>query len=112
MDIKKGDTVEIISGSDRGKRGVVLRVLPKENRVVVEGVNLAKKHTRQNKQTGSGSSIKGGKVEFPAPIHASNVMVVCPKCDQLTRVVRRAEEERRRRYCRACEAPLDGAGSK
>jgi large subunit ribosomal protein L24 len=110
VDIKKGDTVEIISGPDRGRRGLVLRVVPKEDRVVVEGVNLAKKHTRQNTQTGSGSSIKGGTVEFPAPIHISNVMVVCPKCDQATRVGRRVEDDRRRRYCKSCDSPLDAAG--
>ena len=110
MDIKKGDTVEILSGSDRGKRGLVLRVLPKAERLVVEGINLAKKHTRQNTRTGSGSSIKGGLVEFPAPLHVSNVMVVCPKCDKPTRVSRRAEEEHRRRYCKSCDSPLDAAG--
>jgi large subunit ribosomal protein L24 len=109
VDIKKGDTVEILTGSDRGKRGIVLRALPKEDRVVVEGVNLHKKHTRQTTQTGSGSSIKGGLVEFPAPIHISNVMLVCPKCDQATRVTRRAGEERRGRFCKSCDNPLDPA---
>ena len=110
MDIKKGDTVEIISGSDRGKRGVVLRALPKEDRIVVEGINLRKKHTRQTTQTGSGSSIKGGTVEFPAPVHVSNAMLVCPKCDRLTRVTRRTGEEHYRRYCKSCDNPLDAAG--
>jgi large subunit ribosomal protein L24 len=109
VDIKKGDTVEILTGSDRGKRGIVLRALPKEDRVVVEGVNLHKKHTRQTTQTGSGSSIKGGLVEFPAPIHISNIMLVCPKCDQATRVTRRAGEERRGRFCKSCDNPLDPA---
>jgi large subunit ribosomal protein L24 len=104
VDIKKGDTVEIISGSDRGKRGVVLRALPKEDRIVVEGINLRKKHTRQTTQTGSGSSIKGGTVEFPA------AMLVCPKCDRLTRVTRRTGEEHYRRYCKSCDNPLDAAG--
>ena len=108
MDIKKGDTVEIISGSDRGRRGVVLRSLPKEERIVVEGINLHKKHTRQSTPTGSGSSIKGGTVEFPAPINVSNVMLVCPRCDRLTRVTRRTGE-RRRRYCKSCDNPLDAA---
>jgi large subunit ribosomal protein L24 len=109
VDIKKGDTVEILTGSDRGKRGVVLRALPKDSRVVVEGINLRKKHTRQTTQTGSGSSIKGGTVEFPAPIHVSNVMLVCPKCDQATRVTRRAGEERAGRFCKSCDNPLDPA---
>jgi len=112
VDIKKGDTVEILSGSDRGKRGIVLRTLPKEDRVVVEGINLQKKHTRQTAQTGSGGSIKGGSVEFPAPLHVSNVMLVCPKCDQATRVTRRAGEERQGRFCKSCDNPLDSAGKK
>jgi len=110
VDIKKGDTVEILSGSDRGKRGLVLRVVPKAERVVVEGINLRKKHTRKTTQTGSGHSIKGGAVEFPAPLHVSNVMLVCPKCDKATRVTRRAGEERRGRFCKSCDAPLDPAG--
>jgi large subunit ribosomal protein L24 len=109
VDIKKGDTVEILSGSDRGKRGVVLRTLPKEDRVVVEGMNLHKKHTRQTTQTGSGTALKGGTVEFPAPLHVSNVMLVCPKCDQATRVVRRRDNTGHRRYCKSCDNPLDAA---
>ena len=107
MDIKKGDTVEVLSGSDRGTRGVVLRAMPKEERLVVEGVNLQKKHSRQQKQTGSGHAIKGGTVEFPAPIHISNVALVCPKCEKLTRVVRHSGEEGRGRFCKSCENPLD-----
>jgi large subunit ribosomal protein L24 len=110
VDIKKGDTVEVLSGSDRGKRGVVLRALPKEEKLVVEGVSLRKKHSRQTKQTGSGRAIKGGTVEFPAPIHISNVMLVCPKCDKLTRVTRRSGENGRVRICKSCENPLDAVG--
>ena len=110
MDIKKGDTVEVLSGGDRGKRGVVLRALPKDEKLVVEGVNLQKKHSKQTKQTGSGRAIQGGTVEFPAPIHISNVMLVCPKCDKLTRAVRRDGEKGRVRICKSCENPLDAAG--
>ncbi len=109
MDIKKGDTVEIISGGDRGKRGIVLRALPKADRVVVEGMNLRKKHTRQTTQTGSGSALKGGTVEFPAPLHVSNVMLVCPKCDKATGVTRRRDDASHRRYCKSCDNPLDAA---
>ena len=109
MDIKKGDTVEIITGGDRGKRGIVLRALPKEDRLVVEGMNLRKKHTRQTTKTGSGSALKGGTVEFPAPLHVSNVMLVCPKCDKATGVTRRRDDTGHRRYCRSCENPLDAA---
>jgi large subunit ribosomal protein L24 len=107
VDIKKGDTVEIISGKDKGKRGQILRSLPKEDRVVVEGINLHKKHTRQNKQTGSGRSIKGGTVEFPAPMHISNVMLVCPKCSEATRVSHTQGGAGARRVCKSCGASLD-----
>lgn len=107
MDIKKGDTVEIISGPDRGKRGLILRAMPKEDTVVVEGLNLRKKHSRQQKSTGAGRSIKGGTLEFPAPVHISNVMLVCPKCSQATRVKRLASEGRSSRMCKSCDSSLD-----
>ena len=80
--IKTGDTVEIITGKDRGKQGRVLRVLPAVNRVVVEGVNMMKRHTRPNPQ----KNIKGGIVEREAAIHASNVMLLDPDTNEATRV--------------------------
>lgn len=107
MDIKKGDTVEVLTGIDRGTRGVVLHAMPKEDRLIVEGVNLQKKHSRQTTQTGSGRAIQGGTVEFPGPIHISNVKLVCPKCEKLTRVVRKSDEKGRARFCKICENPLD-----
>lgn len=107
MDIKKGDTVEVISGKDRGKKGLVLRTLPKEERVVVEGINIHKKHTRQNKQTGSGRTFKGGTVEFPAPMHVSNVMLVCPKCNERSRIRHSPGGEHGGRVCQSCGASID-----
>jgi large subunit ribosomal protein L24 len=107
VDIKKSDTVEIISGPDRGKRGQVLRAMPKADTVVVEGLNLRKKHSRQQKNTGAGRAIKGGTVEFPAPIHISNVMVICPKCSKPTRVKHLAGGGRSVRTCKSCDASLD-----
>ena len=107
MDIKKGDTIEVLTGSDRGSRGIVLHAMPQEERLVVEGINLQKKHSRGTTQTGSGRAIKSGTVEFPAPIHVSNVMLVCPKCEKLTRVVRHSGEAGRGRFCKSCENPLD-----
>jgi large subunit ribosomal protein L24 len=107
VDIRKGDSVEIITGPDRGKRGQVLRAMPKERKVVVEGLNLRKKHSRQQTNTGGGRSLKGGTVEFPAPIHISNVMVICPKCNQPTRVKHLADEGRSVRTCKSCDASLD-----
>ena len=80
--LRKNDTVVVRTGKDRGKRGRVLMVLPEKNRVVIEGVNLIKRHTRPNPQ----KNIKGGIVEREAPIHASNVMLLDPETNQPTRV--------------------------
>jgi large subunit ribosomal protein L24 len=82
MSIRKNDQVIVRAGKDRGKKGRVLSVVPDKNRVVVEGVNLIKRHTRPNPQ----KNIKGGIVEREAAIHASNVMVVDPDTNEPTRV--------------------------
>ncbi len=82
LKIKKGDLVEVIAGKDRGRRGKVLRVDPGRRRVVVEGVNFIKRHTRPNPS----KNIQGGIVEREAPIHVSNVMVVSPESGRPTRV--------------------------
>ena len=82
MKIKKGDTVEVISGKDAGKRGRILKMDPSRERVVIEGVNLIKRHTRPNPQ----KKIQGGIVEREAAIHLSNVMVVSPDSGRRTRV--------------------------
>jgi large subunit ribosomal protein L24 len=81
MTIKKGDQVQIIAGKDRGKRGTVERVLPKEQKVVVAGLNIVKRHLKPSK-----SQPRGGIIEKPAPIHRSNVMPVCPETSKPTRV--------------------------
>ena len=80
--IRKNDTVVVRTGKDRGKRGRVLRVIAEKNRVVVEGVNMIKRHTRPNPQ----KNVKGGIVEREAPIHASNVMLLDPDSNEPTRV--------------------------
>ncbi|MCI0395152.1 MAG: 50S ribosomal protein L24 [Chloroflexi bacterium] len=85
MRIKKGDQVEVIAGNDKGLRGTVQRVLPKENRVVVSGVNIVKKHQRP-RPTGGRTPAQGGIIEFEASIDASNVMLVCPHTGELTRI--------------------------
>ncbi len=89
--IRKGDRVEVITGADKGKRGEVLRVLPKENRAVVQGVRMATKHT---KPTGMGQP--GGIVEIEAPLHLSNLMLVDPKTDKKTRIGFRVLEDGRK----------------
>ena len=105
--IRKGDTVEIISGrlEDKGKRGEVIRVMPEEHRVVVQGVNLRKKHQRQI-QTKT-RSMTPGIVEFEAPVSIANVMLVCPSCSQPTRVGTSRTEDGVQRVCKKCAAKFD-----
>ena len=94
----------VTTGKDRGKRGRVLKVLPEKNRVVVEGVNFIKRHTKPNPQRG----VKGGLVEREAPLHASNVQLVCPDCGRATRIGRRVLGDGRKvRFCRKCEGVVD-----
>jgi large subunit ribosomal protein L24 len=102
--VRKNDNVVVTTGKDRGKRGRVLKVLPDVNRVVVEGINLIKRHTKPNPQR----QIKGGLVEREAPLHASNVQVVCPECGKATRIGRRILGDGRKvRICRKCEGVVD-----
>jgi large subunit ribosomal protein L24 len=102
--IRKNDTVLVIAGKDRGKRGRVLKILPDTNRLVVEGLNLIKRHTKPN----PGKNIKGGIVEREASLHASNVQLVCPECGAQTRVGRKILGDGRKvRICRKCEGVVD-----
>ncbi|MBI4886922.1 MAG: 50S ribosomal protein L24 [Acidobacteria bacterium] len=102
--IRRNDTVVVTAGRDRGKRGRVLRVLPVENRLLVEGVNIIKRHTRPNPQR----NVKGGIVEREAALHASNVQLVCPECGKMTRVGHRMLTDGRKvRFCRKCEGVVD-----
>ena len=102
--VRKNDNVMVTTGKDRGKRGRVLKVLPASNRVVVEGINLIKRHTKPNPQR----QIKGGLVEREAALHASNVQVVCPECGKATRIGRRILGDGRKvRICRKCEGVVD-----
>ncbi|MFO7572985.1 MAG: 50S ribosomal protein L24 [Gaiellaceae bacterium] len=91
MKVKKGDLVQIISGKDRGKRGRVIEARPSERRVLVENLNVAKRHTkprpiRDASRMGGTQIVPGGILEKPAPISVSNVMIVCPVCETPTRV--------------------------
>ena len=102
--IRKNDNVLVTAGKDRGKRGRVLRVLPDKNRLVVEGVNFVKRHTKPNPS----KNVKGGVMEREAALHASNVQLVCPECGAPTRVGRRLLEDGRKvRICRKCEGVVD-----
>ena len=102
--IRKNDNVVVITGKDRGKRGRVLKVAPETNRLIVEGVNVIKRHTKPNPQRG----IKGGVVEREAALHASNVQIVCPECGKPTRVGKKVLGDGRMvRVCRKCEGVVD-----
>ncbi len=105
MKIRKGDQVQVITGreKDRGKRGRVKQVFPRQNRVIVEGVRFVKRHRKPR-----GQMDQGGIIEFEAPIHISNVMLVCPRCKEPTRVgYEFLPEGGKVRICRACGEAVD-----
>ena len=106
--IKKGDTVEVISGKleDKGKRGEVINVMPTVRRVVIQGVNVRTKHKKEV-QTQAGRNINPGRIKFEAPLDISNVMLVCPKCSKATRVAIQRDEAGSHRVCKQCEALID-----
>lgn len=105
--IRKGDTVEVISGNrvDRGRRGEVIKVIPDTHRIVVQGINLRKKH--QSQVQTQGRTITPGIIEFEGSIDISNVMLVCPKCKKPTRVGIQRDEDGVQRVCKSCEALFD-----
>ena len=106
--IRKGDTVEVISGrlEDKGKRGQVINVLLDERRVVVQGVNIRTKHQKQVK-TAAGRNMNPGRIQFEGSIDISNVMLVCPKCKETTRVSVQRVEDGVHRVCKNCQALVD-----
>ena len=101
MKVKKGDNVIVIAGKDKGKKGKVVKSLPKDERVVVEGVNIRKRHVKPRRQ-----GEKGQIIEKPSPIHVSNVMVVCSKCNKPTRIGYKLHKDGKSRICKKCEAVL------
>ena len=105
LSVKKGDNVQVMTGKDAGVTGRVILTIPKDQRVLVEGVNRIKKHTKiTTNQRGAQS---GGIVTQEAPVHVSNVLVVCPACDKPTRVGHRRDEAGKNvRVCRRCDADL------
>lgn len=104
--IKKGDTVEVIAGKDIGERGEVLVVMNKENRVVVNGLNMMKRHERA-RQVGN-QQIPASITDFEAPLHLSNVQLVCPSCDEKTRVGYTTREDGYKvRVCKKCNYEIE-----
>ena len=104
MNIKKGDSVVVIAGKDKGKKGKVLEVSPKTSRVVVEDVNVLTKHRKPRS-----AQDKGGIVKNAKPIDSSNVMVVCPACGKATRIAHKDVDGKKARICKKCGASLDKA---
>ena len=100
--VKKGDTVVVLGGKDRGKQGKVLRVTPSKGTAIVERVNFSKKHTRPNPQ----KNVQGGILEREAPIRMSNLQVICPSCNEPTRTGSHRTAEGSSRFCRKCQAEL------
>jgi large subunit ribosomal protein L24 len=86
LDLAPGDNVVVVAGKDKGKQGQVLRTLPREGKIVVQGVNILKRHTKAGRSAGGNKAIQGGIVDFEAPLDYSNVMLVCPTCSQPTRI--------------------------
>ncbi|MBI4692129.1 MAG: 50S ribosomal protein L24 [Candidatus Terrybacteria bacterium] len=101
MKIKKNDTVKIISGKDRGKTGKVTHAFPKENKIVVEGVNIHKKHTRPKKQ-----GQKGQVIQMPMPIHISNAMIICSNCSKPVRIASKKAGAKKIRVCKKCNGEI------
>ena len=101
MRIKKGDTVKVLSGNDKGKTGEVLEVIPKTEKIIVKGVNVRKKHVKARKQ-----GEESGIIPVECAIHSSKVNVVCPKCGKATRVQYKIEKNEKVRVCQKCGAKL------
>ena len=103
FNIKKNDKIMVVTGKEKGKIGTVLRIIPEKERVIVEKLNIVKRHTRSG-----GKSAKGGIVEKEAPIHITNIMLVCGKCAEATRVGKKILEDGRKvRFCRKCGEIID-----
>ena len=97
MRIKKGDTVQVLSGNDKDKKGEVLEVMPKDSKIVVKGINVRKKHIKPRKQ-----GEEGGIIPVECAINSSKVNIVCPKCGKTTRVEYKIEKDKKVRVCKKC----------
>lgn len=103
FNMKKGDQIKVIAGKERGKTGKILRVIPKKKSVVVEKINMVKRHSRP-----TAKARQGGIIEKEAPLHISNVIVICSKCNASVKVGRKLLEDGKRvRYCKKCGELID-----
>ena len=101
LKIKKNDTVVVLSGKDKGKQGKVLEVMPKDGKVIVEKINMVSRHTKPRKQ-----GDQGGILQKEAPLYASKVQRVCPKCNKPTRIGHKVEGDKKVRICKKCGAEI------
>ena len=101
MKVKKGDSVLIIAGKDKGRTAKIIKSLPKEKKVLVEGINLKKKHVRPKRE-----GEKGQVIGLPAALDVSNVKIICPKCGKATRVGYKTEGENKNRICKKCKQAI------
>ena len=101
LNVKTGDKVQVISGSEKGKQGKVVQVSADEGKVIVEGVNMVTKHVKPKMQ-----GQMGGRIQAEGAMYASKVMLVCPKCDKTTRVAHKIEDGKKIRVCKHCGAKL------
>ena len=101
MKLKQGDNVEILSGNDKGKKGEILKVIPKTEKVVVKGINIRKRHVKASPNR------EGGILASEFPIHSSIVGLVCPKCGKTTRIGYVIEDGKKFRICKKCEAKIN-----
>lgn len=101
--IKKNDTVLVLTGKDKGKKGRVLKVIPSKQALLIEGINIAKKHMKPNRQY-----TQGGIIEKEMPLHISKAMLICPKCNKPTRIsASSADPDTKSRMCKKCKEVLD-----
>lgn len=101
MKFKKGDSVLIITGKDKGRTGKITKALPKDLKILVEGINLKKKHVRPKKE-----GEKGQVVEIPAALDASNAKMICPKCGKATRIGYKLDKDIKKRICKKCNQEI------
>ncbi len=99
MKIRKGDKIKIMAGKDKGKDGVIDRVYPKQNKILIQGINLIKRHIKKNQELP-----EGGIVDIPKPVQVSSVMLICPKCSKTTRVGFELDKNKKVRSCKKCKA--------
>ena len=108
LDLAPGDNVVVIAGKDKGKQGEVLRTLPRQGKIVVQGVNILKRHTKAGRSAGGNKAIQGGIVDFEAPLDYSNVMLVCPTCSKPTRIRHTVlENGQKALLCVHCDEPYE-----